>query len=146
MDKSKGTSVNFLFDGRQVDILADEKEKTELEAQIAEARSKQPVSEELFAELNERLAAYREKHKKLQVPLPWAQHRKASSGNSIDVFAFSNLDQLHATLMHELGHALGLGHLPQSGAIMNEIREVSWADVHLSQFDVEAALSVCERR
>ncbi len=39
----------------------------------------------------------------------------------IRVFQFRGLDDLAVVIAHELGHALGLGHAEQSGAVMSEV-------------------------
>jgi len=138
--------VNFLFDGRQSDLLAMEKEQTQLERE-AEAIKRNPnPSRSEVDSLLARIDSFRYRYEAAKNPVPWAQHHSDSGGTSIDVFAFSDREQLHATLLHELGHAMGLGHLPQQEAIMYALRIVQKSDIHLSQYDIEAALSLCEDR
>ncbi len=146
ISNKQGMAINFIFDGRQQALQEDAQEGAALKAQIEAARREQPLPEASLNILLERYERYRLQHEKLSQPVPWAQHIHQAGMEAIDVFAFSDREQLHATLLHELGHALGLGHLPQHGALMYELREVTTADVHLSQYDVEAALSLCELR
>ena len=93
-----------------------------------------------------RIDAYKNKHEIAREPIPAAQHFKDPGGTSIDVFSFGSKEQLHATLLHELGHAMGLSHLPQVNSIMYAMQDPNKSDTHLSQYDIEAALSLCEQR
>ena len=59
----------------------------------------------------------------------------------IDIYEFSNRDKLVRVLMHELGHALGIGHLAYSGAIMYELNEGN--NTTLSEADINALAKIC---
>ena len=44
-----------------------------------------------------------------------------STTNTINIYTFGNTDELRLVLMHELGHALGLGHAQNSTSIMYQL-------------------------
>ncbi len=139
-------TINFLFDGRQSDLVSLQAEHAMLLAEVEAAKRKPLASKAEAEDLRNRVKAFELKQEKIKKPVPWAQHHTDGGGTSIDVFAFSDREQLHATLLHELGHAIGLDHLPQPDAIMYALRVVNKSDIHLSVYDVEAALSLCEAR
>lgn len=141
---SGGTlKVNFLFDGRQSSLDQMEEEQSQIKQESERLLTSNRPSEREASEFLNRVDSYRRKYESTNVPVPWAQHHTGQAGSSIDIFAFSNLEELHATLLHELGHAIGLGHLPQQESIMFALRIPGRSDIHLSQYDIEAALSLC---
>lgn len=73
-----------------------------------------------------------------------AEHRKGAFVNEINVYTLSDARDLHYTLLHELGHTLGLGHANGTGAVMSPIRELGSLIYHLTPSDIDAAHKLCE--
>lgn len=62
----------------------------------------------------------------------------------INIYHYKSFNHLRLVLAHELGHALGLGHLDNPGSIMYPVVESHGsADVRLSEQDVAAIQSLC---
>lgn len=63
-------------------------------------------------------------------------------GEGIDIYEFSSHDKLVRILAHELGHALGLDHLEDSGAVMYHLNESSSLQPSLA--DIRALEALCQ--
>ncbi len=72
-----------------------------------------------------------------------AEHRKGAFVNEINVYTISDAKDLHYTLLHELGHTLGLDHAKEDDAIMSPIRKIGASRYNLTDSDIAAARALC---
>lgn len=64
-------------------------------------------------------------------------------GDKINIYKFSDRNELSKVIAHEFGHALGLEHVEKAEAIMYYLLEQQPAQLTLSSEDVSAFKSVC---
>ncbi|MEK7218234.1 MAG: matrixin family metalloprotease, partial [Patescibacteria group bacterium] len=69
-------------------------------------------------------------------------YERAWGKQSITVFAFSEQEELIRLLAHEMGHALGIGHIPDPSAVMYRLNQSG--PLALSPADVAAVRERCE--
>jgi len=65
------------------------------------------------------------------------------TGSAINIYKFSNDNELMTVLGHELGHALGIGHVDEPGSVMYYLLGDTSRRTPLSESDIEAYYSVC---
>jgi len=115
-DPETGMPVRLVYDQRQ----ARTDERRRLEAELERSReSLEPADFEVRArELAELLppdtaeaAVYRE-------AVVRDGPGEAAVSREIRIYRFADLDDLRRVTAHELGHALGLGHVPDAGSLM----------------------------
>lgn len=63
--------------------------------------------------------------------------------SEINIYKFSDFDELTRVITHEFGHALGIGHVEDEAAIMYYLMSEQTSQVLLSTADEEAFMAVC---
>lgn len=64
-------------------------------------------------------------------------------GNKINIYTFTNKNELINVLTHEFGHALGIGHVETSGSVMYYLMDGTDSVTDLSTDDTLAFLEAC---
>ena len=72
-----------------------------------------------------------------------AEHRRGAFVNEINIYTYTDEENLHFALLHELGHTIGLPHSDIREAIMAPVRELGVSSAHLTPSDIAAARSLC---
>jgi hypothetical protein len=72
-----------------------------------------------------------------------AEHRTGPFVNEINVYAFTDEDNLHVVLLHEMGHAIGLEHSNVPEAVMAAVHQSGISSYRLAPADIAAARTVC---
>lgn len=100
------------------------------------------ILNKLIAELNLQVSTYNTAGSAIiGTTFDEGQYVSDVSGTTINIFQFDNADQLIRVLAHELGHALGLGHLANSKAIMYYLNE--GINEKLTADDLTALKNIC---
>jgi hypothetical protein len=77
------------------------------------------------------------------IPFKEAEHIRGALVNEINIYAVTDLEELHRALLHEMGHAIGLAHSVEIDSIMAPQHEIGSGSTNLTAGDVNAALNVC---
>lgn len=72
-----------------------------------------------------------------------AEHRRGAFVNEINIYTFTDAENLHFALLHELGHTIGLSHSDVPEAIMAPVRQLGASSTHLTASDITAAQALC---
>jgi hypothetical protein len=104
-------------------------------------KSAEIILNELVATLNLQVDTYNAVGSSTGKTFSEGEYVNDANGMAINVFQFSDSDQLEKVLVHELGHALGLEHLDNPKAIMYYLNE--GMNVKLTADDLAALKKVC---
>ena len=66
-----------------------------------------------------------------------------TDGTEINVYSFDGEEELHALLVHEFGHVLGIGHIEDSESVMYYLLNEENSDGNLTNFDIAALEQSC---
>lgn len=70
-----------------------------------------------------------------------------NNSRTINIFHFLDQDELRLVLAHEMGHALGIGHVSNPESVMNELMESQdQRKLELTEEDIQALQTVCENQ
>ncbi|MDZ7715554.1 MAG: matrixin family metalloprotease [Balneolaceae bacterium] len=120
-----------------------EKKLTELNALIVRMYEQSIAVNNLADRINELIYQHREKFRSKQT-FHQGAYFKAAEKRKINIYQFDDLDKLRLVLAHEMGHALGLGHVNNSRSVMYYLMEFQNArNLQLSQEDIDAIKKKC---
>ena len=90
-----------------------QKEQKEINALAGKTNNLVTQEKKVVSDYNTQVSTYREKYGGTQ-----EFEKGIYDGSEINIYQFKELSDLRMTLAHELGHALGLGHVENSKSIM----------------------------
>ena len=125
--------------GNQVAII--NKARDSINELVSAINSTATVLNKLIADLNIQVSAYNTIGESAGKEFNEGEFVSNESGAAINIFQFNDENKLVKILAHELGHALGLGHLDNPEAIMYRIDE--GINENLTADDLEALKNKC---
>lgn len=125
----------------QAELLSRQKEHAmqaeQLEAEQQRLQSQQQMLNDMITERNNLLPAQPETRALAEVGLLEQQ----GSQRQMTIFAYKDRHSLQLTLLHEFGHALGIGHLDNPAAVMHAA--LTGQQDQLSTDDLNAFQQIC---
>ena len=101
--------------------------------------------DEIAAEHNENMDHYRDEGDILGGEFSKGHYARQGLKETITIYQFQGREALLRVLVHELGHALGLGHVEDPHAVMYRlVRDEGGYD--LAPADIDALKALCERK
>ena len=116
-------------------------DKNSLNESIDTINSAATALNNLIVTLNLQVSAYNQINSSTGKTYNEGEYVSDASGTAINIYEFSGPNQLKEVLAHELGHALGLGHLDNPKAIMYYLNE--GVNEKLTADDLAALKKVC---
>lgn len=130
--------------------LADEQDELEATASVLSAQTDElnALTEQVNQvgdRGNELIARYNERAEQYNARFGTAREFTQGDyqGDAINIYTFADEVELQQVLVHELGHALAVGHVDNPEAIMYHLLGTQPDDVALTEDDLEAFAQVC---
>ena len=121
-----------------------ENKLNELNRFITKMQEQSAAINNLANSINELVYQHQEKFSS-EVTFHQGAYFKAADKRKINVYQFDDLDRLRLVLAHEIGHALGLGHLQNRQSVMYYLMESqNVRNLQLSEEDIEAIRDKCD--
>lgn len=136
------TYANLEKERKKLKELASSLEQQRLEVNGLATQANQVVKKEnqVVAEYNTNVTTYKSKYGESR-----EFEKGVFDGEGINIYQYKEKDDLRLTLIHELGHALGLGHLENPQSIMYYLMgEQEIKNPALAPEDLQALKEVCK--
>ncbi len=135
---TKVAAINARGGAKPHEAAALTEERSALEALAGSVNAQVRIFNQSVQLLNEAIAAY---NKTAGRAFEAGQYVRDAAGERINIFMFTNTDQLTRVLAHEFGHALGLGHNEDPMAIMYAQNESG--NLAPTEADLAALTALC---
>lgn len=139
------------------DLKEFERRKVEIDQVKSELAQQERMLEGKAAELNEKITFLNQKVKTKnrlvdEYNREFTGVRKFTQGayewtnnsRTINIYHFLDKDELRLVIAHEMGHALGIGHVANPKSVMHELMESqNQRDLDLTKEDIQALKNLC---
>jgi hypothetical protein len=115
-----------------------EEQVADLNAQVARLNAAGEAGNALVSEYNRRVAQYNDRYGEVG-----AFTQGEYTGERIVIYKYTDAIELRQVLAHELGHALGIGHVEAKESIMYYLLAEQPDELSVSAVDVDAFTAVC---
>lgn len=141
----RGGAPEDEFEALEEERVALEEEAEELESTVAELNKLASRINRLSNEGNRLIDAYNDKVEDYNQTFGLEREFTQGDyqGKEINIYEFSSDNELQAVLLHEFGHALGIGHVEASSSVMYYLLEDVDSTPFFSASDLEAFYSIC---
>lgn len=143
---SEAQRIRMMSEKKDLDAIREslDSRQAELNRLAGEVNSMVLVTNEIAERQNQQVERYHEVGSRLGGEFQEGYYESKNGKQSITLYHFDNEAKLVRLLVHELGHALGLDHSDNPGAVMYRLNQGDAAE--LAQDDIAALRARCDNK